>query len=168
VLDRVCAGVRSALGFDKVQLQLHDPGTATYRCAASVGWPEGDKALTTPTSEADLARLLDPEFDVDGCYLLPQDEGAARCSQTSVGYKSQLNGVGPNAWNQHWLLVPLRAPDNSVIGVIWVDDPTDRLLPIPQRLRALRLFANQATSALATATLLDQVAPARGRADRAA
>jgi diguanylate cyclase (GGDEF)-like protein len=168
VLDRVCAGVRSALRFDKVQLQLHDPETSTYRCAASVGWPEGDKALTTPTSEADLARLLDPEFDVDGCYLLPHDEGAARCSQTSVGYRSQLNGVGPNAWNQHWLLVPLRAPDNSVIGVIWVDDPTDRLLPIPQRLRALRLFANQATSALATATLLDQVTPARDRTNRAA
>jgi GAF domain-containing protein len=168
VLDRVCAGVHSALGFDKVMLQLHDPKTATYHCAASVGWPHGDKALTTPTSNDDLARLLDPEFNVDGCYLLPHDEGAARCSQTSVGYKSLLNGVGPNAWNQHWLLVPLRAPDNSVIGVIWVDDPTDRLLPTSQRLRALRLFANQATSALATATLLDQVTPARGRGNRAA
>ena len=55
-----------------------------------------------------------------------------------------------------------------MIGVIWVDDPTDRLLPIPRRLQALRLFANQATSALATATLLDQVTPARDRTDRAA
>ena len=79
MLDRVCAGVRSALGFDKVMLQLHDRESATYRCAASVGWPEGDKALATPTSEHDLARLLDSEFNVDGCYLLPHDEGAARC-----------------------------------------------------------------------------------------
>jgi diguanylate cyclase (GGDEF)-like protein len=168
VLDRVCAGVRSALGFDKVQIQLPDPESAGYLCAASLGWPAGDKALTTPTSETDLRRLLDPEFEVDGCYLLPHDEGAARCSQKSVGYKSQLNGVGPNAWNQHWLLVPLRTPDNSVIGVIWVDDPTDRLLPIPRRLQALRLFANQATSALATATLLDRVVPGRDQVDRAA
>ena len=51
--------------------------------------------------------------------------------------------------------MPLRARDESIIGVIWVDDPTDRLLPQPRRLQALRLFANQATSALATATLLD-------------
>jgi GAF domain-containing protein len=81
---------------------------------------------------------------------------------------SQFNGVGANAWNQHWLLVPLRAADNSVIGVIWVDDPTDRLLPIPRRLQALRLFANQATSALATATLLHQVVPTRDQIERAA
>jgi diguanylate cyclase (GGDEF)-like protein len=161
VLDRVCAGVRSAIGFDKVQIQLHDPATASYRCSASLGWPDGDTALTTPTSDADLASLLDPEFERDGCFLLPHAEGAARCSQESTGYMSELNGVGPYAWNQHWLLVPLRAPDNSVIGVIWVDDPIDRLLPIPRRLQALRLFANQATSALATATLLDQVMPAR-------
>ncbi len=166
VLDRVCAGVRSALGFDKVQIQLHDQATATYRCAASMGWPEGDTALTTSTTDADLARLLDPEFEIDGCYLLSHDAGAARCSQASIGYMSQFNGSGPHAWNQHWLLVPLWAPDGTVIGVIWVDDPTDRLLPIPRRLQALRLFANQATSALATATLRDQVAPARkvGRA----
>ncbi len=51
--------------------------------------------------------------------------------------------------------MPLRARDESIIGVIWVDDPTDRLLPQPRRLQALRLFANLATSALATATLID-------------
>jgi diguanylate cyclase (GGDEF)-like protein len=168
VLDRVCAGVRSAIGFDKVQIQLHDAATSSYRCSAAVGWPDGDRALTTTTSDADLDALLDPEFERDGCYLLPHDEGAARCSAASIGYTSKLNGVGPNAWNQHWLLVPLRAPDNSVVGVIWVDDPNDRLLPIPRKLQALRLFANQATSALATATLRDQLMPVRERGDLAA
>jgi hypothetical protein len=41
--------------------------------------------------------------------------------------------------------------------VIWADDPTVRLLPEPRRLQALRLFANQATSALATARVLDRL-----------
>ena len=34
------------------------------------------------------------------------------------------------------------------IGVIWVDDPRDRLLPTRARLQALRLFANQAVAAI--------------------
>ena len=155
VLNLVCTGISSALSFDKVMVQLRDPVSGGYVSCASVGWPDGDRALTTPTTDADLDRLLDPQFEINGCYLLSHEEGAARCSQASIGYQSQLNGAGPNAWHRHWLLVPLRARDESIIGVIWVDDPTDRLLPQPRRLQALRLFANQATSALATATLLD-------------
>jgi diguanylate cyclase (GGDEF)-like protein len=169
VLDLVCTGISSALSFDKVMVQLHDPAAGVHRCCASVGWPDGDSAVETPTTDADLARLLDPRFAINGCYLLPHAEGAARCSVASMGYQSQLNGAGPNAWNRHWLLVPLRARDESIIGVIWVDDPTDRLLPLPRRLQALRMFANQATSALATATLLGGLTRPGGEAvERAA
>jgi GAF domain-containing protein len=157
VLERVCAGISSALAFDKVMVQLHDPAAGVHRCAASVGWPSGDKATATPTTDADLRRLLDPEFEINGCYLLPHAEGAARLSQASIGYASQFNGAGPNAWHRHWLVVPLRARDDSLVGVIWADDPTDRMLPHPRRLQALRLFANQATSALATAQVLGRL-----------
>src|SRR4029079_11747582 len=101
-------------------------------------------------------RLLDPEFEINGCYLLPYAEGAARMSQASIGYTSQLKDAGPNAWRGNWLVVPLRARDDSIIGVIWADDPTDRLLPEPRRLQALRLFANQGPTARATARLLDR------------
>ena len=157
VLERVCAGISSALAFDKVMVQLLDADAGVHRCAAAVGWPEGDRATETPTTDADLRRLLDPEFEINGCYLLPHAEGAARVSQASIGYASQYNGAGPNAWHRHWLVVPLRARDDSIIGAIWADDPTDRLLPHPRRLQALRLFANQATSALATAKMLDRL-----------
>ena len=51
--------------------------------------------------------------------------------------------------------MPLRQTDGRLVGVIWVDDPSDRLLPVPRRLQALRLFANQTTSALATARMLE-------------
>lgn len=157
VLERVCAGISSALAFDKVLVQLYDPAAGVHRCAAFVGFPEGDRATETPTTDADLHRLLDPDFEINGCYLLPYAEGAARMSQASIAYTSQFNGAGPNAWHHHWLCVPLRARDGSIVGIIWADDPTDRLLPHPRRLQALRLFANQATSALATAKVLDRL-----------
>ncbi|MDX6524180.1 MAG: hypothetical protein QOI17_1693, partial [Gaiellales bacterium] len=169
LLDVVCNSIRAALGFDKVMIQLYDPGDRCYHRRASVGWPETDAALSTPSSQRDVANLLDPQFDVKGCYLLSHEEGAARCSLSSTGYRSQLNGSGPNAWNRHWLLVPLHGSGGRIVGVIWVDDPSDRILPSPRRLEALRLFANQAASALATAQLLSRPAErALERLDHAA
>jgi GAF domain-containing protein len=158
VLSVVCSAIQSALGFDKVV-------TGDYPSVAGTGWSAGDAALETPTTAADLDRLLDPQFEIEGCYLLPYEEGAARCSAASVSYSSQLNGAGPNAWNRHWLLVPLRQTDGQLVGVVWVDDPRDRLLPIPRRLQALRLFANQATSALATARMLETLSELGGRGE---
>ena len=64
---------------------------------------------------------------------------------------SELNGRGAHAWTRHWLLVPLDEPEGGRLGLISVDDPRDRLLPTRARLRALRLFANQAVAALQTA-----------------
>jgi diguanylate cyclase (GGDEF)-like protein len=169
LLDLVCNSIRTALGFDKVMIQLYDAGDHCYHPRASVGWPQTDTALSTPSSQRDVANLLDPQFDVKGCFLLSHHEGAARCSLSSTGYRSQLNGSGPNAWNRHWLLVPLHGRGGRIVGVIWVDDPSDRLLPSPRRLEALRLFANQAASALATAQLLSRpVERAAGHLDQAA
>jgi diguanylate cyclase (GGDEF)-like protein len=165
VLSVVCSGIQSALGFDKVVIQLRDPQTGDYPSAAGIGWAADDATLETPTTAADLDRLLDPEFEIEGCFLLPYEEGAARCSAASISYSSQLNGAGPNAWNRHWLLVPLRETDGRLAGVIWADDPRDRLLPIPRRLQALRLFANQTTSALATARMLETLSRFERRDD---
>jgi diguanylate cyclase (GGDEF)-like protein len=44
-----------------------------------------------------------------------------------------------------------------VIGVIWADEPDDRLLPSAERLQSLRVFANQATTALLAAQQFEQM-----------
>jgi diguanylate cyclase (GGDEF)-like protein len=68
-----------------------------------------------------------------------------------------FNGSGPHAWDHHWLIVPLSDRDGELIGVIWVDDPIDRLLPASDLLQALRVFANQATAALDSATHFEEM-----------
>jgi diguanylate cyclase (GGDEF)-like protein len=67
-------------------------------------------------------------------------------------YVSHRNGSGPWAWDRHWLLVPLRDSGGDVIGIIWADEPDDRLLPSAERLQALRIFANQAAAAIVSAS----------------
>ena len=59
-------------------------------------------------------------------------------------YPSAQQRAGPAAWHRHWLVVPLYDRDGGFCGLIWADDPADRLLPTPERLQALRAFANQA------------------------
>jgi diguanylate cyclase (GGDEF)-like protein len=39
----------------------------------------------------------------------------------------------------------------AVIGVLWADEPEDRLLPSAERLQALRIFTNQAAASIVSA-----------------
>jgi diguanylate cyclase (GGDEF)-like protein len=98
-----------------------------------------------------LAPLLTDEFEIAGCYLVPTEVADERLKRSPGEYDSELYGRGPNAWLRHWLIVPLTEPQGRRRGLIWVDDPRDRLLPTRARLQALRLFANQAVAALQSA-----------------
>jgi diguanylate cyclase (GGDEF)-like protein len=123
---------------------------------AVAGWPPDAAALDHGASLAALSRLLSDEFEVAGCYLLPAEVAEERLGIDDFPYRSELNGRGPHAWARHWLLVPLEEGGRR-IGVIWVDDPRDRLLPSRERLQALRLFANQAVAAVHNAKQADRL-----------
>jgi len=150
IMQRVCDGVRDALGFQNVLVLLTDPATSRVSAGAAVGWKR-DSVMTTPIFLSDIEPLLDPEFEIEGCFLVPNEEAARRVSPEKVGYRSKMNGSGPHAWNRHWLLVPLRDAEGAVIGVLSADEPEDRLLPSGERLQALRIFANQAAAAIVSA-----------------
>jgi diguanylate cyclase (GGDEF)-like protein len=148
ILRAVCAGVRDALGFQNVLAALRDDqGRLDPR--AAVGW-ELEDTQRTPVFLRDIEGLFDPVFEIEGCYLLPDEEAARRLTLARQPYVSEQNGRGPWAWQHHWLLVPLRDSLGEVIGVLWADEPEDRLLPPRDMLQALRLFANQAAAAIVT------------------
>jgi diguanylate cyclase (GGDEF)-like protein len=156
MLTSVCAGIRDALDFDKVLIQLVDETGTSLRCVASAGWQEDDEALTTMLDLESISRLFDPQFEIAGCYLVPAGEAEARTGAAQVVYESALNGHGPYGWNHHWLSVPLFDPEGAVCGVIWADEPRSRLLPTENVLQALRIFGNHAMGALAVATQLTE------------
>jgi diguanylate cyclase (GGDEF)-like protein len=150
ILQAVCDGIRDALGFETVVIELAPRPDMPLVPQASAGWygeSSGSRALTLEALEP----LLTDEFEIAGCYLVPTEAADERLRRQPAEYQPELYGRGPNAWTQHWLIVPLTEPQGRRRGLIWVDEPRDRLLPTRARLQALRLFANQAVAALQSA-----------------
>jgi diguanylate cyclase (GGDEF)-like protein len=162
VLQDVCDAVAGALDFQKVMIELVDPETGLLAPRAVVGWDGLASAPDWQVSVDEIRPLLDPAFEVEGCFLLPQTTAIARTPQRSP-FTSTMNGRGPHAWDHHWLVVALHDEEGEIVGRIWADDPADRLLPSPSRLQALRVFANQAVMAVIAAGHVEQL---RAQADR--
>jgi diguanylate cyclase (GGDEF)-like protein len=151
VLKAVCDGIQDALGFDKVVIELAEGLDTPLAPVAGSGWGLEEATARQSISLKALERLFTPEFEIAGCYLLPADVAQKRLGVDEMSHRSELNGRGPHAWSQHWLMVPLTDPESGPFGLIWVDGPRDRLLPSRARLQALRLFANHAVAALQSA-----------------
>jgi diguanylate cyclase (GGDEF)-like protein len=157
ILRRVCTGIRDALDFRNVCAALVDPETGTVVPQAAAGWQLDELQQREPVTVAQLEPLLDEMFLREGCYLLTHDQARARLTREVDVYPSQLNGRGPWAWNRHWLIVPLQDGQGALLGIIWVDNPSDRLVPSAERLQALRIFANDAAAALVSGRHLGEL-----------
>jgi diguanylate cyclase (GGDEF)-like protein len=157
ILRAVCSGVRDALGFQNVLAALLDGDTGRLDPRVAVGWNIEEVAQRRPVFLRDIEGLLDPAFEIEGCYLLPNAEAERRIASDRPAYESEQNGLGPWAWDHHWLLVPLHDSAGEVLGVLWADEPSDRLLPSRDTVQALRVFANQAAAAVVAASHLHEV-----------
>ncbi|HKN63183.1 MAG TPA: diguanylate cyclase [Gaiellaceae bacterium] len=157
ILRRVCTGIRDALDFRNVCAALVDPETGAVVPQATAGWQLDDLLQRELITVAQVEPLLDEMFRREGCYLLTHEQALARIGSEIGVYPSQLNGRGPWAWNRHWLIVPLEDGRGGLLGIIWVDNPCDRLVPSADRLQALRIFANDAAAALVSGRHLGEL-----------
>jgi diguanylate cyclase (GGDEF)-like protein/putative nucleotidyltransferase with HDIG domain len=155
MLDAVCAGIREALGFEKVVVSLENQqGMLEMRSMVGMTDDELERLRCVPL--ASVAPLLDSSLERDGVVLIEREVAHARVDPSLHGASfGRLNGRGARAWDQHVLIVPLRDREGALEGAVWVDDPRDRLLPTPETLQALRAFANHAMSAVESARQLE-------------
>jgi diguanylate cyclase (GGDEF)-like protein len=154
ILQSVADAIRRALGFERVSIELTHPNEDGFIPRSSAGWGSAGPPPSGLTPES-IAQLLDPEYEVEGCYLLPFEVATSRVAH--MRYSSSLNGSGPRAWRRHWLVVPLIDRGGQLQGFIWPDDPADRLLPTREKMQTLRLFANQAATALESAARFEEL-----------
>jgi diguanylate cyclase (GGDEF)-like protein len=155
VLDAVCWGTREALGFDKVVAFLAEEGKLVP--LSGVGFTEERAAQFPHVPVTALERLFDERDMRHGCIVMERDDAVERAPEFGGVYSSVSNGRGPLAWNHHWVVVPLHDSQGRLDGMMWVDDPKDRLLPSDEALQALRVFANQAMGAIESARRLDRL-----------
>jgi len=149
MLFAVCEGIREALGFQRVIVALTEGPDHRLTPRSSIGWTDDELAALPPVPLAAISRLLRPEHEREGCVLLARHEAVALTPpELHDLHSGERNGRGPQAWSRHWLIVPLHDRDGAFTGIVWADEPEDRLLPTTERLQALRAFANQAISAV--------------------
>ncbi|MCW2994210.1 MAG: hypothetical protein JWQ18_1705, partial [Conexibacter sp.] len=148
VLQAVCAGICETLGFERAAVLLAENG-GLLRPAATAGWTMHDPVFAhLAFTLAQFEPILEPVNERHGCHLLSREDAEATLNIQTTIYRSQTSGRGPYAWTRHWLVVGLRDAAGTLRGVIWVDDPTDRLLPGREQLQVLRLFGDRAATAL--------------------
>jgi diguanylate cyclase (GGDEF)-like protein len=158
MLFAVCGGIRDALGFQRVIVSLTDGPDHRLTIRSSIGWSRDEIAGLPDVPLSSVSRLLRPEHQREGCVLLAREEAELLTPPELHGlHRGQRNGRGPLAWRDHWLLVPLHDRDGAFTGIVWVDEPEDRLLPTTEGLQALRAFANQAISAVESTRQLEHL-----------
>ena len=158
MLFAVCGGIRDALGFQRVIVSLTDGPDHRLTIRSSIGWSRDEIAALPDVPLSSISRLLRPEHQREGCVLLAREEAELLTPPELHGlHGGQRNGRGPLAWRDHWLLVPLHDRDGAFTGIVWVDEPEDRLLPTTEGLQALRAFANQAIGAVESTRQLEHL-----------
>jgi diguanylate cyclase (GGDEF)-like protein len=120
----------SLLGGDRSEDEVLAALRASVREA--LGFAEVDVALPGGPGSGAIEGLVAASAQRHGCHLVAPAVAPA----------------APRAWSEHLLLVPLRDGDGALLGVLTADGPADGLLPGEDRLQALRLFADQAATAL--------------------
>jgi diguanylate cyclase (GGDEF)-like protein len=147
----VCRQVQAGLGFGRVAVLAADR-TGLLRPVATVGWEAHSPLLDHPwLSLTQLPLLFATAYQRHGCALLERADVLNLIDLRVPLPVGARNGEGPYAWNDHWLLVALADAAGRPTGVLWADEPIDRLLPDRAKLAALRAFAGQASAALALA-----------------
>src|SRR4029453_10861898 len=77
IMHEVCEGIRAALGFHNVSVELIDDAGERAVPTAVVGWTPEEVAASQSGDVRVLRRLLDPQFEVGGCSLPPSREACA-------------------------------------------------------------------------------------------
>ncbi|MDQ3066319.1 MAG: GAF domain-containing protein [Actinomycetota bacterium] len=162
LIDRIAETISESLGFRAVAINLYRPTEGDFQVAAVHGNHEAREALIgTSRSADDWTPYLDNRFLRRGAYLIPHDEIVWEGVLFHV--PDLPLGTDPDAWHpEDALIVPMRANDGRLLGVVSVDEPESGMRPTDEELEVLVAFAEHVAAALEGAS--DTAAAARDRA----
>ena len=161
LVDRIAATISESLGFRTVSINLLRPAEGDFEVVTVHGSDSARTALLGKTSpvEAWMPHFSE-RFLRSGAYLIPHDEGEW---DGLVSHVPDLPlGDDPDSWHpEDALLVPMRASDGELLGVVAVDEPETGLRPGDDELELLVAFSEHVAAAIEAAH--DAAAAARDR-----
>ena len=158
IMQEVCDGIRAALGFNNVSVELIDPNTERAVPRAVVGWTLEEVRDLAERRDRRPAPSARPA--VRGRGLLPAAQATRRAhGWASSGPPTSRRATAAARWPGTTTGCSSRCTTarGELVGVIWADEPEDRLLPSTERLQALRMFANQAATAVASVAAFEEM-----------
>ena len=79
VLSAVTHGIQQAFGFEKAVAAISD-GAGGFVPGGAAGWSMDDPALDFSIRAGEVQALLDPDYEIEGCFLLPREIACARAA----------------------------------------------------------------------------------------
>jgi diguanylate cyclase (GGDEF)-like protein/putative nucleotidyltransferase with HDIG domain len=149
LLDAIARVIGESLGYGAVVVNLYRPAFDDYEVAVMHGGEEARDFLLGTTSDwSHWEHLLDPRFERHGAYLIPH--GAIEWPASGPWWVPDLPAdEGPDAWHaEDALLVPLRAADGALLGILSIDEPLSRRRPGDAQLEVLAAVAAHAAVAI--------------------
>ncbi len=159
LLTTVARAIGTALNFGAVHVRMPDANGAMIGVGFYGHNEEQKAALRGPTEPEFYDRLLDERFRIGEAYYIPHAIDRLRSfgSDWTVVRRPPSADWTPGHWHpEDALVVPLRARDGALIGIIYADEPLDGRVPGRAAIDILALFARQAALAIENAGLYAQ------------
>lgn len=129
VLEAIADAIQSALGFQTLAINLYRPATDDYAPVLIRGSAEVHEVLEgTVLTRESWMRLLDRRFERGGCFFVPEGE-AEWPEHTYLGPERGDPEDGRRWRAGDGLLIPLKASDGKILGLISVDEPSSGCRP---------------------------------------
>jgi diguanylate cyclase (GGDEF)-like protein/putative nucleotidyltransferase with HDIG domain len=146
VLEAIARAAAGSLGFAMAVLNLHRPAFDDFEVVVVHGHQDARDLLVGTTNTAlDWAPLLDPRFERCGAFLIPHDEYDWGHDGVTSYVPDLAVSPHPDAWHpEDALMVPLRAADGSLLGILSLDEPLSGRRPTDAQLEVLSAVAAHA------------------------
>ena len=153
-VDLAAGAVKDTLAYKECALYLLDGEGDVYRTRAALGGdPDYNQVLFERPIPGQIVRdVLRDEFLQGSVYLVDHTRYSWTEEELFFFPSGDLPDLGPGHFHvDDALFVPLRDRDEQLIGLFDLYDPEDGLLPTPEVLQALEIFANVTASAVENA-----------------
>lgn len=161
LVEKITAAVEDIAGFRKAVLYLWSDRTHAFEARAFAGVSAKGKAHLAgiQVTREDFAALCSPRCRLSNCFLVREND-RVRGWQGGPDFEEQPDSpAAAREWKpEHLLIVPLTTSSGDTLGYLNLDRPADGLVPGLVELRQLEFLVYQATIAIESAAVYDNLA----------